>query len=114
LLTNTHAVGTVHRATVEWLARHNPTLGRGNFACPVVAETFDGFLNDTIGHNVRPEDVFAALDGAGGGPVAEGNVRGGTGTLAFGFKGGVGTASRVVEVAGQAYPLGVLVQGNTG
>jgi D-aminopeptidase len=114
LLTNTHAVGTVHRAAVEWLAGQHSTLGTRHFVCPVVAETFDGFLNDTIGPHIRPEHVAAALEGASGGPVAEGNVGGGTGMLLFGFKGGIGTASRVVEVAGARYTLGVLVQGNTG
>src|SRR5689334_2095947 len=88
LLTNTHAVGTAHRAAVEWLADRHPTLATRHFVCPVVAETFDGFLNDTIGRHVRPEHVAAALDGARGGPVAEGNVGGGTGMLLFGFKGG--------------------------
>jgi D-aminopeptidase len=114
LLTNTHAVGTVHRAAVEWLARAHPTLGRGHFVCPVVAETYDGFLNDTIGQHLRAEHAAAALDGAAGGPVAEGNVGGGTGMLLFGFKGGIGSASRLVEVGGRRHALGVLVQGNTG
>jgi D-aminopeptidase len=114
LLTSTHSVGTAHRAAVEWLARDHSTLGTRHFVCPVVAETFDGFLNDALGDHLQPAHVAAALDGAAGGPVPEGNVGGGTGMLLFGFKGGVGTASRLVEVAGAGYALGVLVQGNTG
>ena len=117
LITNTLSVGAVHRACVEWLIEREPTLGTQHFAIPVVAETFDGFLNDIAGQHVTREHVYAALDGASGGPVAEGNVGGGTGMLLFGFKGGIGTASRLVPhggTGGRAYTLGVLVQGNFG
>ncbi|CAA9581560.1 MAG: D-aminopeptidase, partial [uncultured Thermomicrobiales bacterium] len=114
LITNTLSVGEVHRGCVEWLSRREPGLGTEHFVVPVVAETFDGFLNDIAGQHVGREDVFAALDGAAGGPVAEGNVGGGTGMILFGFKGGIGTASRVVPVAGRGYTVGVLVQGNFG
>jgi D-aminopeptidase len=114
LITNTLSVGEVHRACVEWLCRRNPTIGPRHFVVPVVAETFDGFLNDAVGQHVTREHVFAALDGAAGGAVAEGNVGGGTGMRLFGFKGGIGTASRTVPVEDAVYTLGVLVQGNFG
>ncbi len=115
LLTNTLSVGAAHRACVEWLARREPALAAGDdFVIPVVAETFDGFLNDSAGQHVTAEHVFAALDGATGGPVAEGNVGGGTGMSLFGFKGGIGTASRQVALDGALYTVGVLVQGNFG
>lgn len=114
LITNTLSVGTVHRAAVEWLVRHEPSVGHQDFAIPIVAETFDGFLNDIAGQHVTEAHAFAALDGATGGPIAEGNVGGGTGMALFGFKGGIGTASRVVEVAGLRHTVGVLVQGNFG
>ena len=114
LITNTHSIGAVHRACVEWLVEREPTLGRNHFVVPVVAETFDGFLSDTRIQHVTSEHVFAALDSATGGAVAEGCVGGGTGMLLFGFKGGIGTSSRVVEIGEHGYNVGVLVQGNTG
>lgn len=114
LITNTLSVGAVHRGCVEWLTAHEPSLGTRDFVIPVVAETFDGFLNDVAGQHVTSAHVFAALDGATSGPVAEGNVGGGTGMTLFGFKGGVGTSSRVVPVGGREYTVGVLVQGNFG
>lgn len=111
LITTTHSVGVVRDATVDWMVRN----GRAPiFALPVVGETFDGPMNDDLGFHVRPEHVSAALDGARGGPVAEGNVGGGTGTLCHFFKGGIGTSSRRVEVAGSDYTVGVLVQCNYG
>lgn len=114
LITNTLSVGAVHRACVEWLARHEPTLGEANFVIPVVAETYDGYLNDINGQHVTGEHVVEALDTARGGPVAEGNVGGGTGMRLFGFKGGIGTSSRVATIDGEDYTVGVLVQGNMG
>ena len=114
LITNTLSVGEAHRGCVDWLAKHEPTLGTRHFVVPVVAETYDGFLNDAAGQHVTREHVFAALDSAASGPVAEGNVGGGTGMTLFGFKGGIGTSSRVVEVQGQQHFVGVLVQGNFG
>jgi L-aminopeptidase/D-esterase-like protein len=111
LITNTHSVGVVRDATIDWMSRN----GRAPiFALPVVAETFDGALNDDLGFHVRPEHVFAALDGARGGRVPEGNVGGGTGMVCHQFKGGIGTASRRVTVAGSEYTVGVLVQCNYG
>ncbi len=114
LITNTLSVGTAHRACVEWLCRHEPSLGTQAFSIPVVAETFDGYLNDIAGQHVTDEHVWQALDNANSGPVAEGNVGGGTGMRLFGFKGGIGTASRVMTLDAHHYTIGVLVQGNFG
>jgi D-aminopeptidase len=115
MVTNTHSVGTVHQATIAWRIRQGEADATGYWwALPVVAETWDGHLNDINGFHVRPEHVDAALDGAAAGPVAEGNVGGGTGMVCYEFKGGIGTASRVVEVLGQSYTVGVLVQANYG
>jgi L-aminopeptidase/D-esterase-like protein len=115
VLTNTHSVGVVRDAVIAWSLRHaDPKNYSGDLSLPVVAETYDGFLNDINGFHVKPEHVFAALDGAQGGPVAEGNVGGGTGMIAHGFKGGIGTASRVVPLGAATFTLGVLVQANYG
>jgi D-aminopeptidase len=114
LITNTLSVGTAHRACVEWLCRHEPCLGTQAFSIPVVAETFDGYLNDIAGQHVTAEHVWHALDNANSGPVAEGSVGGGTGMRLFGFKGGIGTASRIVTLDAHLYTVGVLVQGNFG
>ena len=111
LVTNTHSVGVVRDATIAWMMRKRPGF---LFALPLVAETWDGVLNDTDGFHVREEHVFAALDGATGGPVPEGNVGGGTGMTCHGFKGGIGTASRVLPPAAGGYTVGVLVQCNYG
>jgi D-aminopeptidase len=109
LLTNTHSVGVVHDAVIEWGTRKFP--GTEHFSLPVVAETWDGALNDINGFHVKKEDVFRALDTAKGGAVAEGNVGGGTGMRAFGFKAGTGTASRVLQGESTS-SVGVLVQAN--
>jgi L-aminopeptidase/D-esterase-like protein len=110
-ITNTHSVGVVRDAILQWQV-HRP--GLQPWGLPVVAETFDGFLNDINGFHVKPEHVLAALDGAKSGPVTEGAVGGGTGMVCHGFKGGIGTASRKVETNGRAYTVGVLVQCNYG
>jgi L-aminopeptidase/D-esterase-like protein len=107
LLTNTLSVGVAHEAVVRWQVDR----GRRLTNLPVVAETWDGYLNDLRGFHVRTDDVFVALDTALGGPVAEGNVGGGTGMICHGYKGGTGTSSRVVDTG---YTLGVLVQANHG
>ncbi len=115
LLTNTHSVGVVRDAVIAWFNRRTNGKGySGDISLPVVAETWDGFLNDIDGFHVKPEHAFAALDGARGGPVAEGNVGGGTGMIAHGFKGGIGTASRVLPLEEGGYTVGVLVQANYG
>lgn len=112
VLTNTHSVGTAHQAVIAWGRARFP--GTSRYSLPLVAETWDGFLNDINGFHVTPRHVTAALDGARTGPVAEGNVGGGTGMMAYRFKAGTGTASRAVEVDGVRYSLGVLVQANYG
>src|SRR5262245_23958813 len=105
-LTNTHAVGAVHEALVAAAVADD----RSTWSLPVVGETWDGVLNDVNGFHVRPEHARAALDSATDGAVAEGNVGGGTGMICHGFKGGIGTASRVVD----GHTVGVLVQTNHG
>jgi D-aminopeptidase len=114
LITNTFSVGAAHQAVTNWLCDNEPTLGSEHFIVPVVAETYDGFLNDVRGQHVREEHVRHALDSASSGPVEEGNVGGGTGMSLFQFKGGAGTSSRIVEIQRQPYTLGVYVQANTG
>ena len=113
LITNTHSVGVVRDAVIAWMLQNGGT--EQLWGLPVVAETWDGYLNDLNGFHVRREHVFAALDGARGGAIAEGNVGGGTGMHTFEFKGGTGTSSRRVRVkdAGD-YTVGVLVQSNFG
>jgi D-aminopeptidase len=112
-LTNTHSVGVVRDALIASEVRRRPP--RELFwALPVVGETWDGVLNDTNGQHVRAEHVDAALAAAAGGPVPEGSVGGGTGMICHGFKGGIGTASRVVEEADGGFTVGVLVQANHG
>ena len=113
LITNTHSVGVVRDAVIAWMLENGGT--EQLWGLPVVAETWDGYLNDLNGFHVRREHVFAALDGAHGGALAEGNVGGGTGMHTFEFKGGTGTSSRRVRVKGVAdYTVGVLVQSNFG
>jgi D-aminopeptidase len=112
VLTNTHSVGVARDAVVAWGQARFP--GTPRYSLPVVAETWDGFLNDINGFFVTPKDVVAALDGARGGPVAEGNVGGGTGMVCYGFKGGIGTASRRLPPEAGGYTVGVLVQANYG
>jgi D-aminopeptidase len=111
-ITNTHSVGVVRDAIIAWGLKHGAL--NQPWSLPVVAETWDGFLNDINGFHVKPEDVFAAMDGAHGGPVDEGAVGGGTGMVCYGFKGGIGTASRVLAKDHGGYTVGVLVQCNCG
>jgi L-aminopeptidase/D-esterase-like protein len=112
LITNTHSVGVVHDAAIAWSVKHGQLFQP--WSLPVVAETWDGTLNDINGFHVKPEHVFAALDGARGGAVAEGNVGGGTGMICYGFKCGTGTASRRLAADAGGYTVGVLVQANMG
>src|SRR5262249_11723274 len=112
MLTNTSSVGTVRDAVVKYYTRKNKQ--QQPWLLPVVAETYDGYLNDTHGFHVKEEHAFAALDAAKAGRVAEGNVGGGTGMVCFGFKGGIGTASRKVAEKEGGYVVGVLVQSNFG
>ncbi|QYX56786.1 P1 family peptidase [Roseovarius sp. SCSIO 43702] len=116
MLTNSHSVGIVSHAVVGWMIeRHPEVFARDHIWClPVVGETYDGVLNDINARGVTEAHARAALDAAQPGPVAEGNVGGGAGMIAYEFKGGTGTASRRVKVAGGDYTLGVLVQANHG
>jgi L-aminopeptidase/D-esterase-like protein len=111
LITNTHSVGMVHHATLQWMVANQPDF---LWALPVVAETWDGVLNDINGFHVQPPHVVAALEGARGGPIAEGAVGGGTGMICHGFKGGIGTASRRLPASEGGHTVGVLVQCNYG
>ena len=113
MITNTHSVGTVRDAVIAWQMKKQGKTFQP-WSLPIVAETWDGFLNDINGFHVKPEHVAQALDQAASGPVAEGNVGGGTGMVAHGFKGGIGTSSRKFEVEGASYTVGVLVQANYG
>src|SRR3990170_1849355 len=112
LITNTHSVGVARDAVIAWRVKH----GQMNqpWSLPVVAETWDGYLNDINGFHVKAEHVFEALDTARSGPVVEGNVGGGTGMVCHEFKGGIGTASRKLAQERGGYTVGVLVQCNYG
>lgn len=111
MITNTNSVGVVRDAVISWAVPRGLSWELG---LPVVAETYDGMLNDVDGFHVRPEHVAHALEGARGGPVPEGSVGGGTGMICHGFKAGIGTASRKLSEADGGYTLGVLVQANYG
>jgi len=111
-ITNTNSVGTVRDAVIEWGRTRVP--GVFNCCLPAVAETWDGDLNDIYGFHVKKQHVFAALAAAKAGPVAEGNVGGGTGMQCLGFKGGIGTASRRLSPRAGGFTVGVLVQCNFG
>jgi D-aminopeptidase len=115
MITNTHSVGVVRDAVIAWkVKRGEPDMEGYWWSLPVVAETWDGYLNDINGFHVKPEHVFHALDSAHSGPVEEGNVGGGTGMICNEFKGGIGTASRVLDAKQGGYTVGVLVQCNYG
>ena len=113
LVTNTHAVGPCHRGVIDWVVANRPDLARG-WLLPVVAETWDGYLNDINGAHVTPAHAVAAIDAAGAGPVAEGAAGGGTGMMCYGYKGGNGTASRVVPYGPDSYTVAAFVQANFG
>ncbi len=115
MITNTHSVGVVRDAVIAWKVRNGgPDMEGYWWSLPVVAETWDGWLNDINGFHVKPEDAFHALDSAHAGPVEEGNVGGGTGMVCNEFKGGIGTSSRVLDAKDGGYTVGVLVQCNYG
>ncbi len=114
MITNTHSVGVVRDAVIAWkLGKAGAAASNFPWSLPVVAETWDGFLNDIDGFHVKEKHVFEALDVARSGPVQEGSVGGGTGMICYGFKGGIGTASRKLGDS-QGYTIGVLVQANHG
>ncbi len=112
-ITNTHSVGLVRDSIIAWLV-DTGRFTQQPWSLPVVAETWDGGLNDINGFHVQKADVYAALNGAKDGPVPEGNVGGGTGMVCYGFKGGDGTASRKLSAEAGGYTVGVLVQCNCG
>ncbi|OGD21354.1 MAG: aminopeptidase [Candidatus Aminicenantes bacterium RBG_16_63_16] len=115
MITNTHSVGVVRDAVIRWrVARGRPDPSGYWWSLPVVAETWDGWLNDINGFHVKAEHAFRALETAAGGRVAEGNVGGGTGMICYGFKGGIGTSSRAVRLGDANYTVGVLLQANFG
>ena len=115
MITNTHSVGVVRDAVIQWRVAHGQPDPAGYWwSLPVVAETWDGWLNDINGFHVKPADAFHAIDTAASGPVAEGNVGGGTGMICNEFKGGIGTSSRKLEEKVGGYTVGVLVQCNYG
>ncbi len=115
MITNTHSVGVVRDAVVQWRVKQGAPDASGYWwSLPVVAETYDGFLNDINGFHVKTEDALHAIDSAKSGVVPEGNVGGGTGMVCNGFKGGTGTASRKLSEKDGGYTVGVLVQCNYG
>jgi D-aminopeptidase len=115
MITNTHSVGVVRDAVVQWRVTHGKPDASGYWwSTPVVAETYDGWLNDINGFHVKPEHAFHAIDSAHSGAVEEGNVGGGTGMVCNGFKGGIGTSSRKLAEKDGGYTIGVLVQCNYG
>lgn len=115
-MTNTHSVGMVHHAATRWMIDTYAEWFNTQhaWAMPVVAETYDGVLNDINAQHVTADHALAALNVAQTGPVAEGGTGGGTGMICYEFKGGTGTSSRVVEIGGQSYTVGALVQANHG
>lgn len=115
-ITNTHSVGIVHHAATRWMLETYADQFQHNhlWAMPVIAETYDGILNDINGQHVTQDDALSAIRGATDGPVAEGNVGGGTGMVCYEFKGGTGTASRVITVDGEEFTVAALVQANHG
>src|SRR5258708_5254694 len=115
MITNTHSVGVVRDAVIAWKVNHGGPDMEGYFwSLPVVAETWDGYLNDINGFHVHPDDALHPLDVAHSGPVEEGNVGGGTGMVCNEFKGGIGTSSRILDAKAGGYTVGVPVQCNYG
>jgi D-aminopeptidase len=113
MITNTHAVGPVHRGVIDWMFRQKPEH-LAEWQLPVVGETWDGYLNDVYGNHITSEMAGLALDAAKSGAIEEGSIGGGTGMNCYAFKGGNGTASRLVEFAGETYAVGVFLQCNFG
>jgi L-aminopeptidase/D-esterase-like protein len=115
MITNTHSVGVVRDSVIQWTVAHRKVGSDDDWwSLPVVAETWDGYLNDINGFHVKPEHVFHAIESSTGGPVEEGAVGGGTGMVCNGFKGGIGTASRKLSAKDGGFTVGVLVQCNYG
>ena len=114
MITNTNSVGIVRDAVLKWYVKHKWYKEDFWYTYPVVAETYDGFLNDIYGFHVKEENAYEALDSAKSGSIKEGNVGGGTGMMCLGFKGGTGSSSRIVKIKDSTYTVGVLVQSNFG
>lgn len=114
MITNTNSVGVVRDAVLKWFVNNHWYKEDWWYTYPVVAETYDGFLNDIYGFHVKESNAFDALNTAAGGQIKEGNIGGGTGMLTMGFKGGTGTASRTIKIKDSVYTVGVLVQSNFG
>jgi D-aminopeptidase len=114
VLTDTVHIGLAYDSVVRYMMERDPEIADKDVVIPVVAETDDSFLSDNRAFGISREDVYAALDSAKEGPVAEGCVGAGTGTQQFDFKGGIGTSSRVVEISGERFTIGVLLQTNYG
>jgi len=115
MITNTHSVGVVRDAVIQWRVSHAAADATGFYwSLPVVAETWDGWLNDINGFHVKPEHAVHALDSAHAGAVEEGSVGGGTGMICNGYKGGIGSSSRRLDAKEGGYTVGVLVQCNYG
>ncbi|MFJ7726743.1 P1 family peptidase [Neobacillus sp. NPDC097160] len=115
-ITNTHSVGIAHHATTKWMVKQYEKQFSNEhlWAMPVIAETYDGVLNDINGQHISEEHVLSAIESAKSGSVAEGNVGGGTGMICYEFKGGTGTSSRIITINGHQHHIGVLVQANFG
>lgn len=113
LITNTHAVGTVHRGVIDWINQYKPALA-AQWLLPVVAETWDGYLNDINGQHVKTEHAIQAINNATSGVIQEGSVGGGTGMNCYEFKGGCGSSSRIVKYANSEYVVAAFVQANFG
>ncbi len=115
MITNTNSVGVVRDAVLKWYVDTDWYKGEDRwYTYPVVAETYDGFLNDIYGFHVKEEHVLEAIKNASGGKISEGNIGGGTGMMCLGFKGGTGTASRVISIKDSVYTVGAIVQSNFG
>jgi L-aminopeptidase/D-esterase-like protein len=117
MITNTHSIGVVHDAVIEWIQRKkliDKSFSDISWSLPVIAETWDGRLNDINGFHVKRKHVYEAIEKASTGNVVEGNVGGGTGMICHQFKGGIGTSSRIVRIMQKEYTIGVLVQANYG
>ncbi len=116
MITNSHSVGAVHDGATRWMVGHYADSWHNNplWAMPVVSETYDGVLNDINGFHVTRDHALSAIRSAASGPIAEGNVGGGTGMICYEFKGGTGTSSRMLKIDGESFTLGVLVQANHG
>jgi D-aminopeptidase len=114
MITNTNSVGVVRDAVLKWFVKNKWYKEDFWYTYPVVAETYDGFLNDIYGFHVTEQNAYDALNSASPGFIKEGNVGGGTGMMCLGFKGGTGTSSRVIKIKDSTYTIGVLVQSNFG